>query len=226
MNETLRVDSRRVWGQLGWVCFFAASMGLLEAICVIYLRRLILPSVAVSRLLFPVARFPIELISEACTIAMLLAVAWLAGFNARSRSVYFFFAFGVWDILYYVGLKWLADWPSSWLEWDCLFLIPTHWYGPVVAPVLISLYMAFASCVMLLNEEQGRPLPTRVVIPTQSLALAAWYWSFVRDSGRIAAHGYADVRYSWLLFAVGLVLGLAGLWLAIRARRSHEENTK
>jgi ubiquinone/menaquinone biosynthesis C-methylase UbiE len=221
VNETLRLDSRRVWRQLGWVSVFAVAMGLLEAICVIYLRRLIL-SIEVGHSLVPVARFPIELIREACTIAMLVAVAWMAGFNARSRSAYFFFAFGVWDILYYVGLKWLAGWPSSWLEWDCLFLIPTRWYGPVLAPILISLYMMFACCVLLANEQRGTPLRMWVAIPTQSLALATWYWSFVRNTGRIwiATRGYAGVRYSWPLFAVGLLLGLTGLWLAIRTRRA------
>ena len=217
MNETHSFDSREVWRRLGWVCFFAVAMGLLEAICVIYLRRLILP-IEGSQPRLPVADFPIELIREACTIAMLLSVAWIAGFNARSRSAYFFFAFGVWDILYYVGLKWLADWPSSWLEWDCLFLIPTRWYGPVLAPILISLYMALASCVILANEKRGTPVNLWVLIPTQCLALATWYWSFVRDSGWIDAHGYAEMRYSWLLFAVGLLLGLIGLWLAGRAR--------
>lgn len=218
MNETPCFDSQRVWRQLGLVCFFAVSMGLLEAICVIYLRRLIPPGFEISQSPASLTRFPIELIREACTVAMLLAVAWIAGFNARSRSAYFFFVFGVWDIFYYVGLKWLAHWPSSWLEWDCLFLIPTRWYGPVLAPILISLYMAFASSVILVNEERGTPLHMRVVSPTQSLALATWYWSFVRDSGWIAAHGHAEIRYSWLLFAVGLLLGLAGLWLGIRAR--------
>lgn len=217
-HERRTEELGQVWQQLCWVCFFAIAMGLLEAICVIYLRRLIVPSGDSGQSLVPMPRFPNELIREACTIAMLLSVGWIAGFNARSRSAYFFFAFGVWDIFYYVGLKWLANWPSSWLEWDCLFLIPTRWYGPVLAPILISLYLALVSCVILVNERRGTPLRMGMVITTQFLAFATWYWSFVRDSQRIHAHGYAEVRYSWLLFAVGLLLGVMALWLAIRAR--------
>jgi len=52
---------------------------------------------------------------------MLVTTAWLAGTNIRSRLAAFFVMFGIWDILYYAGLKWLANWPSFWLQWDCLF---------------------------------------------------------------------------------------------------------
>lgn len=49
-------------------------MGLLEAICVIYLRRLILPAgMNAGSLPSPVPRMLIELIREVCTIVMLLA---------------------------------------------------------------------------------------------------------------------------------------------------------
>ncbi len=53
----------------------------------------------------------------------------------------FVFVFGgsLWDIFYYAWLKLLIDWPSSWLEWDVLFLIPWIWLGPWICPVLIAL---------------------------------------------------------------------------------------
>jgi len=47
----------------------------------------------------------------------------------------------VWDIFYYVFLKIICGWPHSLLDWDVLFLLPLPWWGPVLAPVLISLLM-------------------------------------------------------------------------------------
>ncbi len=211
----------RTWQRLAWVFLFASAMGLLEAICVIYLRRLIIPvGTDASHAVAPLARFPIEHVREACTLIMLLAVAWIAGFNWKSRVAYFFFMFGAWDISYYVGLKWLAGWPSSWLEWDCLFLIPKPWYGPVLAPVLISGYLMLASCLVLAGGSSKAKVRLSVsAILLQLLAFAAWYWSFVKDSDRIAAQDYSSVTYSWPLFACGLIIGVLGLWLATRPQR-------
>ncbi|MDD2707851.1 MAG: hypothetical protein PHV34_07550 [Verrucomicrobiae bacterium] len=211
-------DRRRIWSQLGWVFVFAVAMGLLEGICVIYLRRLLIPvGATVEQLGPPISRWPVEVVREFCTIVMLLAVAWVAGFNWRSRLAHFFFMFGVWDILYYVALWWFGGWPSSIMEWDCLFLIPKPWYGPVLAPVLISLYFMVGCCVALAHEKWGCSL--RVTLPAfglQILAMFIWYWSFVKDSDAIKAYGYEGVHYSWWLFAAGLVCGLASLWLAGR----------
>jgi hypothetical protein len=210
-----------VWKQLGWVSAYAVAMGLLEAICVIYLRRLVIPAGGdVHQLGSPIGRWPIEIIREACTVVMLVAVAWICGSNWKSRTAYFFFMFGVWDILYYVGLKWLGNWPSSWLEWDCLFLIPKPWYGPVLAPVLISLYFIFGCYLVLIYEQ--RPIPLCVspsVAFLQALAFIIWYWSFVKDTNQIAKHGYSGVHYSWILFAVGLVCGLLSLWRATQVNK-------
>ncbi len=210
-------NTSSVWKQLGWVTAYAVAMGLLEAICVIYLRRLVMPpGIEANQVGTPLARFPIELIREACTIVMLLAVAWIAGYNWKTRTAYFFYMFGVWDILYYVGLKWLGNWPSSWLEWDCLFLIPEPWYGPVLAPVLISLYFMLGCWLVLLYERRQQPLRfSTPVTLLQVLAFGIWYWSFVKDTSHIVKKGYEDIHYSWTLFAIGLVVGLAGLWLAV-----------
>ncbi|OPZ64561.1 MAG: hypothetical protein BWY83_03165 [bacterium ADurb.Bin478] len=111
-----------VWQRLFWSGLFAVAMGLLEAICVVYLRRLIFPD-GMDRIRAPVpfSHARIEVLRELCTMLMLWTTAWLAGFSLRSRIAVFFYLFGIWDILYYVGLKWFVAWPSSWLEWDCLF---------------------------------------------------------------------------------------------------------
>jgi hypothetical protein len=199
---------------------FASAMGLLEAICVIYLRQLILPAAGGNgAVLPPLGRFPVEHIREACTLIMLLTMAWMAAFNWRSGLAFFFFMFGVWDIVYYAGLKWLAQWPSSWTEWDCLFLIPRPWFGPVLAPVLVSGYFVLAGGLLAVREGAGASLRLSApVLASQLLGLGLWYWSFVKDSDRIQAQGYAGVSYSWPLLTAGLISALLGLWLAARRR--------
>lgn len=208
------------WLRLAWVFFFACAMGLLEAICVIYLRRLIKPSdMASSPMPIPLG-WHVEPIREACTMVMLLATAWLAGANVRSRLAAFFVIFGVWDILYYGGLKWLANWPSAWLQWDCLFLIPKPWFGPVLAPILISVYFIVVCGWVFLREESGRRLRiSPLALALQLPGLCLWYWSFVKDSERIKAHGYDGIVYSWPLFLCGLGVALVGLWVASRLPR-------
>lgn len=216
---TSPVLAHHVWKRLLGVLLFACAMGLLEAICVVYLRRLIIPAgTDPNGPATPLWSLPIEHIREACTLIMLLTVAWMTAPNWRSRTAHFFFMFGVWDIAYYVGLRWFVQWPASWVQWDCLFLIPKPWYGPVLAPVLISSYLMLACCLLLARENS----PTKTRLSPAALALQLpgfllWYWSFVKDSDLIKAQGYAGVSYSWSLFACGLVVAVLGLWYATRS---------
>ena len=220
-------EGRGVWAEGAGACtgegrkrlaltvLYACAMGLLEAICVIYLRRLILPEGVDSGHTPARLGRHVEIIREASTIVMLVTTAWLAGTTARSRWAAFFVMFGVWDILYYAGLKGLAGWPAGWLTWDCLFLIPKPWYGPVLAPVLISACFVVGCGLLFLREEAG--LKTRFPVSAVAMhaaGLSVWYWSFVKDAGAIAAHGYAGVTYSWPLFACGLAFCAAGAFLS------------
>ena len=199
-----------------WIALFATAMGLLEAICVVYLRQLINPAgIELSHAPTVFHGTRIEHVRELCTMIMLFTVAWLAGINGRTRAAYFFLMFGIWDIIYYAGLKWFVNWPSSLIEWDCLFLIPKAWHGPVLAPVLISVYLIFACTLLLLREHANAPL--RISFPVLGLTLLGflvWYGSFVKDTDRIQTHGYVKVDYSWLLFALGMVLCLIGVAMA------------
>lgn len=212
-----RRHSGKSWLQLILTIVFACAMGLLEAICVIYLRRLILPEgVTSGHAPLRLGRH-VELIREASTIIMLATVAWLAGGNLRARLASFFVIFGVWDVLYYVGLWWLAGWPASILTWDCLFLIPKPWYGPVLAPVLISMMFTYCCGIVFLREESGSATQmTPLVYVLLTVGMALWYWSFVKDSSAIQAHGYAAVKYSWTLFACGSGCCSAGFALSLR----------
>ena len=209
---------RDMWTRLVWVAVYAIAMGLLEAICVIYLRRLFPVNDLGDSPIPSLERLRIEVIREVCTLVMLVAVAWLGGINARSRLACFFYAFGLWDIVYYAGLHWLSGWPAGFHDWDCLFLIPKPWYGPVLAPVLISAYFV-AGCLWFHGREvSGAPLRWSVVpLLLQFVAFGLWYGSFVKDSAHITRFGYTGVSYSRLLFVLGMATGIAGLWTASRA---------
>jgi hypothetical protein len=184
-------------------------MGLLEALCVIYIRT----AFPADKYFLPPANYVrMEEIRELCTVIMLVSAGWLAGINARTRLACFFFAFGAWDILYYYGLWEIGGWEASVLDWDLLFLLPKAWYGPILAPVLVSIYFMLACCYVHLQEYRQRP----VFLSFRNLAVqlaagAVWYWSFLKDSDQITTHGYAGVSYSWPLFALGTAIGVAGL---------------
>ncbi len=213
-------DNRPVPPRLLCVTIFATAMGFLEAICVVYLRgNLFSPGTDTTEIVAQLGRFGIEHIREACTIVMLLTVAWVAAFNFQTRTAMFFLMFGVWDITYYIGLRVFTGWPGSILEWDCLFLMPVPWFGPVLAPVLISLFMV-VSCILVIRREAAgsRLRMTLPVLALVGLGFGLWYWSFVKDSDTIMAGGYPGVVYSWPLFLVGMTLAVFGVFMAARRR--------
>jgi hypothetical protein len=84
----------------------------------------------------------VEIAREATTIAMLLAIAFLAGRNLAQRVGAFLLSFACWDISYYGFLKLLTNWPASLKTTDVYFLIPVAWVGPVVTPLVASAAMA------------------------------------------------------------------------------------
>jgi hypothetical protein len=138
------------------VSVYAIAMAYLEAAVVVYLRALLglkdITAVDVS--LGPYGL--VEIGREAATIAMLVAVGWMAGRHAKERWAYGLFAFGLWDIFYYVWLKVLLDWPASLLGWDLLFLIPLPWWGPVLAPVLIAALICVVAVLAVVRMAGSR----------------------------------------------------------------------
>jgi hypothetical protein len=141
---------------------FAIAMGHLEAVVVVYIRRL-LDVVPMPEHLDAdfVSRMPDWLIAteqgrEAATIVMLLALGWLVGRSPLAKLGTFLYAFGVWDIFYYVSLKVLIGWPASLQTRDCLFLIPNPWYAPVWLPVSISLVMIAIALALFASSRGGK----------------------------------------------------------------------
>ncbi len=163
-------SSAPLWRNLALIVVYATAMGLLEAICVVYLRKVLLHG---SKGPIEVAAiYPfisIESWREACTIVMLAVVGWLAGTTLATRFGFFIAAFGVWDIWYYVGLYVWDGWPKI-LEWDILFLLPCLWYGPVLAPVLISLSFIVSCACLIVAERSGHGI--RATLPRVGLLRA------------------------------------------------------
>lgn len=100
----------------------------------------------------------VEIAREAATIIMLITVAYLAGTTRRQRIGAFLVGFACWDILYYVFLKILDNWPSSLFTKDVYFLIPVTWIGPVITPLVISILLLIIGVRLYLPPElSARP---------------------------------------------------------------------
>jgi hypothetical protein len=141
----------RVMRKLWWVSAYAVAMAYLEAAVVVYLRALLhidLTHVSLGHY------FNIELGREAATIVMLVAVGWVAGRELQDRLAYGAFAFGLWDIWYYIWLAVLVGWPETLFDWDILFLIPLRWWGPVLSPVLIALLLCIIGIFVIVRTER------------------------------------------------------------------------
>lgn len=91
----------------------------------------------------------VEMFREAFTIVMLASIVWLSAKNIKSFFAFFFLAFGIWDIFYYVFLKLILDWPKSFFDLDIFFLLPVPWIGPVFVPILISAVLVVLSLIYL-----------------------------------------------------------------------------
>ena len=197
------------------VAVFAVAMAWVEAAVVFYLRRM-------ADRIDPYQSNPLsladdigraEVIREAATVVMLLAVAWLAGRTWRARFGFFAAAFGAWDLFYYVFLVPLTGWPRSLLDWDILFLIPLPWWGPVLAPVVIALLMIVGGVVLTYNDEcTGPPLwPARWAIGLSAMGAGLALDVFMADAIRAVLQGQPAQHvlpqtFNWPLFLVAWAL--------------------
>jgi hypothetical protein len=145
--------SSSLWPRLLVVGVYAVAMAVVEAMVVYYLRRLFALQYgavfAQGRFTFPAAYLGHEQAREAATIVMLVAVALLAGRGPRQWLACFLFAFGVWDIGYYVALRVMLGWPASLTTRDLLFLIPVQWWEAVWVPLLASVAFIAAALALL-----------------------------------------------------------------------------
>jgi hypothetical protein len=213
--------SGRQGRRVPWLTLYAVAMGFLEAVVVVYLRELYYP----AGFRFPIKIIPdhvavAELVRELTTILMIWAVAVLAGRRRTDQFFVFAYLFGVWDIVYYVALWLFLDWPASPMTWDVLFLIPVPWLGPVIYPVVISLFLIAGFVVHDRLEKLGRPLCLTllewcVASAGALLVVVAFCWNW-----RAVAASVTPESFPVALFTVGLLTGLAPFLNAgLRTRR-------
>jgi len=218
---------------------FAFAMGILEAVVVVYLRKMYYP----KGFEFPLKTFSlnilsIEVIREAATLIMLWTVALLAAKKWRIKFAYFFFLFGIWDISYYIGLKCFLNWPLSFLTWDLLFLIPLPWISPVIAPILVALTFIIYTIVVIDLDKKGLPTLFRIreivlIAIGGILIFVSFVWNYTKiiyentlltkflsiaktDAFQVVIERYKPVNFKWGLYMAGLVLIYISLALFVR----------
>jgi len=196
------------------VVIFAIGMAWVEAACVYYLRLLVgrLDPYQANPLPAHGVVDQVELVREAATLVMLLAIGMLAGLTWYSRLAYAAIAFGVWDIFYYVSLKVIYDWPRSLFDWDVLFLLPLPWWGPVLAPVCIALLMIVWGTLV---SQHAVRAPDAAAMPMlwglTGLGVVTALYVFMADSLHAARHGLdmtavLPTDFKWSVFIVALAL--------------------
>ncbi len=228
-------DTHRSWkSRLLWVTVFAVAMGFLESAVVVYLRAIYYP----EGFRFPLVRMDTtlvltELLREAATLVMLLAPGALISRRRMDRFAWFCWSFAVWDLFYYVFLKLLLNWPQSLFTWDVLFLLPTVWVGPVLAPCLVSIGMLLLAATIL----KGRELkpgygPTRGQWAVLLLSGAIMLYTFMAGPVRYLAalspdrvmganamsamEAYMPDDFPWPLFLLACALALGAVFAMCR----------
>lgn len=214
-------------------------MGFIEAAVVVYLRKLFYP----AGFSFPLNAispgiFSVEILREISTFVMLFSVAWVAGRNFHQILAFFLYIFAVWDIFYYVFLKAVLNWPSSFFTWDILFLIPVTWIAPVLAPVICSGTMIIMAGLIIYLQRNR----TDVRIKTFEwsfilLGACIIFITFIYDFSKIIITGgflskfltlhtdirfqdliskFTPVKYNWWAFSMGILLIFWGLSIFYR----------
>ncbi len=195
-------------------------MGYLEAAVVVYLRAAT-DAGAVTPAQDPttIGAFEgLEVAREVATLVMIAGVGWLAGRTRLERLAWAAVVFGLWDIVYYVGLLLAIGWPSTPDTWDVLFLVPIPWVGPVWAPIGVSgalIGVGFAAARRLRHglSITVRPGQAATALAGGCLVIA----SFLVDSNRVLA-GDLSPWTGWPLYLVGVGLAMVATLTALTRR--------
>ncbi len=179
------MEKNGVTKKLFWLTIFGIAMGYLEAAVVVYLRAIYYP----EGFDFPLKamtdyKIIVEVFREVSTIFMLMAVAVLGGRKGWERFAHFIFIFGIWDIIYYIGLKITLNWPATIFDWDILFLIPIPWIGPVIAPVSISILFIISGISISYLINKGYEFKTtQLALILAVTGVVLILYSFMHDTG-------------------------------------------
>ncbi|MBW8865407.1 MAG: hypothetical protein JF609_10915 [Verrucomicrobia bacterium] len=210
-------DGRQIsdWDRWWVVVIYAMAMAWVESAVVFYLRTMIdrIEPYQPNPLPMIGGFAPVELTRELATLVMLFTVGMLAGRTWRARIGYAVIAFGVWDIFYYVFLKMMCGWPHTLLDWDILFLLPMPWWGPVLAPVMISVLMIVWGTFASQIERNPTPMLSNWrawILNFAGVTLALYV--FMADTIAAAQRGLDAIRmvlpekFNWSLFGIALLL--------------------
>jgi hypothetical protein len=211
---------------LRWMALFAVSMAYFESAVVVYLRRLYnINDLMISKPLLDPQIGAIEVGREAASLLMLLAVGWVAGKRFQSRLGFTLFAFGIWDIFYYIWLVVFIGWPGSVMDMDILFYIPLPWWGPVLAPVLIATLMIAAGAYAVIKDDNGLPMHAN---PFDWLAITGgigiMLYAFMADAlnalpaDTLTLHTLRPAHFNWPVFLIGLGLAAIVVWRMAKSR--------
>ncbi len=206
---------RETFKRFGIIFAYAIAMAWVESAVVVYLRVLIgrVDPYQADPLPISAGLGWIEVGREAATLVMLWTVGWLAGRTGRGRAGYSLIAFGVWDIFYYVFLVPMSGWPASLLDWDVLFLVPLPWWGPVLAPVLISLLLILGGTLAAISEQSNHPIwPRRWAWALNLAGIGLALYAFMATTLQVLHRGEEAIRqalpasFNWPLFGLALAL--------------------
>ena len=196
---------------------FAIAFAAVESAVVVYLRDLYYPEgFSLPLKIFSRNHLSVELARELATMMMLASIAVLTGASRWQRFAYFLITFGVWDIFFYLWLKVMINWPSSILDWDILFLLPVPWIGPVIAPVLVSIFMILGGIVIFREDQRTevfRPGRWAWLLSTAGSALILY--SFIRDTDATLG-SQLPKPYGYGLLVAGIALYCGSLYLVAR----------
>lgn len=140
------------------------AIGWWEGVVVVYIREILsLRTIDLTKIVIGQVARPlmvtvnagysllfVEKTREIATIAILVSISLLLEKNWLRRLATFLWSFAIWDIFYYLTLKILINWPSSFFTIDCLFLIPHPWISPVWVPLVTMVgFLIVASYIFI-----------------------------------------------------------------------------
>ena len=205
---------------LAWLTIFSIAMGYLETTVVVYLRKIYYP----AGFQFPMVAIEpsiaiTEIGREVATVVMLAGIAILVGKNKLQRFAFFLYCFAIWDLCYYLFLKVLLNWPESLLTWDILFLIPLPWFGPVLAPCLLSLnFILFTFLVLYIQKQASEAslskLEKSLMLFGALIAVISFVYEYVgviSSSNIIQQICFTPQYYNWYFFLIGQLAFLASV---------------
>jgi len=236
--------------KLIWIVLFSLAMGYLETSVVVYLRAIYYPG-GFSFPLKPMSHSLAitELYREVATLIMILSVSLLAARVWLHRFAWFLVVFAIWDIAYYVFLKLLLGWPDSIFTTDILFLLPTIWTGPVLAPVINSCTMLVLAAVIFIGTKavlsfKRLTIKEWILLITGSiLVLSAYMKDFIvymLDYSRTNISGdinwnefvyilpsqFIPQSFDWLLFGAGVTMHFVAIsFIIFRVRKAQMNKT-